>query len=125
MKWSRIVCWILQVVAALVLAQTLFFKFSGAPESVWIFSQLNAEPAGRYAAAIVELIAAVLLLIPRAAIAGAALGGMAMLGAIAAHLFRLGISVHGDGGLLLGLAVFVLFCCAGVIYLRRAGLRTS
>ncbi len=120
-----ILCWVLQIAAALILVQTLFFKFSGAPESVWIFTQLNAEPAGRYAAAILELIAAVLLLVPRTAVAGATVGAAAMLGAIAAHLLRLGISVMGDGGLLLGLAAFVLICCGGIIFLRREYIRAN
>jgi len=119
MAISQIVSWILQVSAAVVLAQTLYFKFSGAPESVWIFTQLHAEPAGRYATGILELAACVLLVVPRTIVAGAALACLLMLGALCAHVFRLGIIVMGDGGLLIGLAVFVFAACAGILFLRR------
>lgn len=119
MAVSQIVSWILQVGAAIVLAQTLYFKFSGAPESVWIFTQLNAEPAGRYAAGILELAACVLLVVPRTIVIGAALASLLMIGAVGAHIFRLGIVVMGDGGLLIGLAGFVFAACAGILFLRR------
>lgn len=120
---SKVVSWILQVSAAIVLAQTLYFKFSGAPESVWIFTQLNAEPVGRYATGILELAACVLLVIPRTAIAGAGLGALLMTGAAGAHVFRLGLAVMGDGGLLLGLALFVFCACILVLLLRREELK--
>jgi putative oxidoreductase len=103
---------ILRIVAALILLQTLFFKFTGAPESVWIFTQLGVEPWGRIGSGVIELIAAVLLLIPRTAWVGALIALGVMSGAILSHLFILGIAVQGDGGLLFGLALVVFVCCA-------------
>jgi hypothetical protein len=111
--------WVLQLVAAAILAQTLFFKFTGAPESVWIFSRLGAEPWGRIGTGVLELAAAALLLVPATATLGAGLAAALMVGAIGSHLVRLGVAVQGDGGLLFGLAVTVLACSAGVLALRR------
>lgn len=123
MKLRQIASWVLQLSAAFVLAQTLYFKFSGAPESVWIFSQLNAEPLGRYAAGVLELVACLLLVVPRTAVVGAGIGLVLMLGAMGSHVIRLGIQVMGDGGLLFGLAVYVFAACAGILFLRRGELR--
>jgi hypothetical protein len=111
--------WIAQIVAAVILAQTLYFKFTGAPESVYIFSTIGAEPWGRIGSGIMELIAAVLLLIPATAPFGGILAMGLMVGAIGAHLTRLGIVVQGDGGLLFGLAVTVFLCSLLVVWLRR------
>ncbi|HLP83734.1 MAG TPA: DoxX family protein [Phycisphaerales bacterium] len=120
-----IAAWVLQVIAAAILAQTLFFKFSGAPESVYIFSKLGVEPWGRYFAGASELVAAVLLLIPRMSIFGAAMAMGIMLGAIGSHLGPLGIVVEKDGGLLFGLAIIVFGCAAGVLALRREQVRAA
>ena len=125
MKLSNIpfaASWALQLIVAGILLQTLFFKFTGAAESVYIFSTLGAEPAGRIGSGIVELIAAILLLVPSTAVFGAALAIGLMTGAIASHLTVLGIAVKGDGGLLFTLAVTVFLSAAVVIYLRRADL---
>ncbi len=112
----------LRLIAAAILAQTLFFKFSGAEESVWIFQQLNAEPWGRLGSGVAELVCVVLLLFPRTAWLGA-LGGLGVIsGAIFSHLFLLGIEVKGDGGLLFYLAVVVFICCAVTLWLRRGEL---
>ena len=116
------VSWCLQLVAAAILLQTLFFKFSGAEESVYIFSTLGAEPAGRIGSGVAELIAAILLLVPATVPFGAALTMAVMSGAIVSHLTILGIEVKGDGGLLFGLAVTVFVSAAIVLYLRRADL---
>lgn len=114
---------LLRWTAAAILAQTLFFKFSGAEESVWIFRQLGAEPLGRIGSGIAELICVILLLLPRTAWLGA-LGGLGVIsGAIVSHLFILGIEVQGDGGLLFYLAVVVFVCCAVTLWLKRADLR--
>lgn len=110
----------LRLIAAAILGQTLFFKFTGAEESVWIFQQLGAEPWGRLGSGVAELICVVLLLIPRTAWLGA-LGGLGVIsGAIVSHLFLLGIEVKGDGGLLFYLAVVVFVCCTVTLWLRRA-----
>jgi uncharacterized membrane protein YphA (DoxX/SURF4 family) len=118
-RGQAIASWILQVVAAVILLQTLFFKFTGAEESVYIFSTLGAEPAGRIGSGIVELIAAALLLIPYTTTLGAVLALGLMAGAILSHLTVLGIEVKGDGGLLFGLAITVFLSAAIVLFLRR------
>ncbi|MCA9002401.1 MAG: DoxX family protein [Planctomycetes bacterium] len=104
--------WVLRVVAAGIFLQTLFFKFTGAPESVWIFEQLGAEPWGRIGSGVAELIAAGLILYPPTTRWGAPLGLAIILGAIGSHLTQLGIEIQGDGGLLFGLACTVCACCA-------------
>lgn len=111
--------WTLQVLVAGILLQTLFFKFTGAAESVYIFSTLGLEPWGRYASGIAELVAAGLLLVPGTAAVGAVLSIAVISGAIVSHLTVLGIEVMGDGGLLFGLAVVVLIASLGVVWLRR------
>jgi uncharacterized membrane protein YphA (DoxX/SURF4 family) len=121
-KTAAILCWAGQLVAAVILLQTLYFKFSGAEESRFIFSTLGVEPWGRIASGVVELVAAALLLYPRTAAAGAALAMGVMAGAILSHLFFLGLEVAGDGGLLFALAVVVFLCSAMVAYLRRVEL---
>jgi hypothetical protein len=113
---------VLQLVAAGILLQTLFFKFSGAEESVYIFSTLGVEPWGRLASGGVELLAAALLLVPATAAIGAALACGVMLGAIMSHLTILGIEVRGDGGLLFALALVVFVSSAVVLVLRRGDL---
>jgi hypothetical protein len=116
----QILSWVLQLTVAGILLQTLFFKFTGAEESVYIFSTLGAEPWGRIGSGIVELIAAVLLLIPATAPFGALLTMGLMMGAIGSHLTVLGIAVRGDGGLLFGLAVISFVGSALVLLIRRA-----
>jgi uncharacterized membrane protein YphA (DoxX/SURF4 family) len=112
--------WVLQLVVAAILLQTLFFKFTGAPESVYIFSTLGAEPWGRIGSGVVELVAAILVLVPATTTIGAALAMGVMAGAIMSHLTVLGLEVRGDGGLLFGLALTV-FVASGVILLLRRG----
>jgi hypothetical protein len=114
--------WLLQLVAAAILAQTLFFKFTGAEESVYIFSTLGVEPAGRIGSGVLELIAAILLLVPSTAVFGALLAIGLMTGALISHLTVLGIAVKSDGGLLFVLALIVFTSAAGVLLLRRAEL---
>ena len=115
----NVASWILQLIAAVILAQTLFFKFTGAEESKYIFTTLGAEPWGRIASGCVELIAVVLLLIPRTVTLGALLSLGVMAGAIGSHLTKLGIVVKDDGGLLFALAVTVLTCATIILVLRR------
>jgi hypothetical protein len=117
----KIACWVLQVVAAVILFQTLFFKFTGAKESVYIFSTLGMEPWGRIGSGIAELIASVLLLIPRTAVFGAILSLGVISGAIVSHLTKLGIALPavGDHGELFALAVVVFVASALVLVIRR------
>jgi uncharacterized membrane protein YphA (DoxX/SURF4 family) len=117
-RWQLWGSWALQVVVAAILLQTLFFKFTGASESVYIFSRLGIEPWGRLASGVAELVASVLLLVPGLTPAGAVLAAAIILGAIASHLTVLGIEVQGDGGLLFVLAVIVLVASLGVLALR-------
>lgn len=111
--------WAARLVAAVIMLQTLYFKFLGQPESVYIFSTLGVEPWGRIGSGIVELIASSLILIPRASWVGAGLGLGVMAGAILAHLTILGIDVQGDGGYLFFLAVAVAVSTSTILYLSR------
>ncbi|HEX6846143.1 MAG TPA: DoxX family protein [Chitinophagaceae bacterium] len=105
---ASIAPWVLRIVAALIMLQTLYFKFSGAEESVYIFSQLGMEPWGRIGTGILELIASLLILYPGTTFFGSVMAIGLMLGAIVAHLTKLGISIKDDGGLLFIYAVLVL-----------------
>ena len=113
--------WILRGIAAAILLQTLFFKFAGARESVYIFSTLGLEPWGRIGSGITELIASILLLMPRTAIYGALLSLGVITGAIASHLTTLGIALPAvdDHGELFALAVVVFLCSAAVVVMHR------
>lgn len=99
--------------------QTLFFKFSGAEESIYIFTTVGMEPAGRYGSGVAELIASILILIPATSWLGALLGLGVISGAIFFHLTKLGIEVQGDGGYLFVLAVVVFVCCAIIAFISR------
>jgi putative oxidoreductase len=127
-KGMTLVLWSLRLVAAVILLQTLFFKFTGAPESVYIFTKvgefsgLPMEPFGRIGSGIVELISAVLLMIPRTSATGAVIALGTMAGAIASHLVVLGIEVKGDGGLLFALAVIVAVSSAIIAVVERKNL---
>jgi putative oxidoreductase len=112
----------LRLVTAVILFQTLYFKFTGAPESIYIFSQLGVEPLGRWFAGVSELIAGILLLIPATQALGALMALGVISGALLSHLFVLGIVVQGDGGLLFGLAVIVFICSALIVFLKREAL---
>ncbi|MBA4054803.1 MAG: DoxX family protein [Marivirga sp.] len=107
-----------RILAALIMFQTLFFKFTAAEESVYIFTTVGMEPWGRIGIGILELIAAMLLLVPKTAFLGAFLGLGLMMGAIVMHFTRLGIVVQGDGGYLFSLAVIVALCSAYVLYVN-------
>ena len=117
---SSVIAWTLQLVVAAILLQTLFFKFTGAEESVFIFTAVGAEPWGRIGSGALELVAAVLLLIPALTPYGAVLTLALMSGAILSHLTLLGIEVKGDGGLLFALGVTCFVGSAAVLYIRRA-----
>jgi uncharacterized membrane protein YphA (DoxX/SURF4 family) len=116
---TSILQWIFRLTAAIILMQTLYFKFTGAEESVYIFSTLGIEPYGRIGSGIAELIAAILILIPRTTLFGALIGAGVMLGAIFSHLFVLGIEVKNDGGELFILAIITFLCCIALIYWNK------
>jgi hypothetical protein len=114
--------WIARLVAAFIMGQTLFFKFTGAEEARALFTTLGAEPWGRIGTGVLELIAVVLLLVPRTAALGGLFGVGLMLGAVGAHFTRLGIEVSGDGGTLFVMALVTLAASTTVTYLHRAQL---
>ena len=116
---NSILIWIVKLTAVIILVQTLYFKFTGAEESVYIFSTLGVEPYGRIGSGIIELIASILILIPRTTLLGALLGFGAMLGAIVSHLLILGIEVKNDGGTLFILAIITFLCCLVLIYNQK------
>ena len=115
----NLVSWVLQLIVAVILLQTLFFKFTGAEESVYIFTQLGAEPWGRIGSGVIELIAAVLLLTPRTVIIGAILALGTISGAMLSPLTRLGIVVKDDGGLLFVLALVVFVASVLILLIHR------
>ena len=122
METSKILSWVAQIVAAIILGQTLFFKFTGAAESVYIFQTLGMEPYGRLGSGVAELVAVILLLIPGLAALGGLLSMGILAGAIMAHLTVLGIEVQGDGGLLFALAIIAFIASATVVWIRRASI---
>ena len=111
--------WIIKLIAVVILVQTLFFKFTESEESVYIFQTLGIEPYGRIGSGFVELIASILILIPRTTLLGAILGFGTMVGAVFSHIFVLGIVVKNDGGTLFILGVITLLCCSFLIYNQR------
>ncbi len=114
-KLSLILYWSARLIAAVIMLQTLYFKFSASAESVYIFSTVGMEPWGRIGIGILELIAAVLLLINQTAWLGGCLALGLMSGAILMHLTKLGIIVEEDGGYLFLLAVIVALCSVLVV----------
>ncbi|HVI81437.1 MAG TPA: DoxX family protein [Chthoniobacterales bacterium] len=118
-KTKNIIAWICRIAAAVILLQTLYFKFTAAPESVYIFTKVGLEPWGRIGSGVAELIAAILILIPRTTWLGAGLALGVMIGAIFSHLTVLGLVVMDDGGLLFGLALAVAACSSALLFLQR------
>jgi uncharacterized membrane protein YphA (DoxX/SURF4 family) len=123
-KTLMFISWGCQIIAALIMLQTLFFKFTGAEESVYIFSTLGIEPWGRYGSGVVELLASILLFIPSFTWLGALMGLGTMSVALVSHIAVLGISVPNsdgtyDGGYLFSLALVVWVSCAILLFLYR------
>jgi uncharacterized membrane protein YphA (DoxX/SURF4 family) len=119
LSYLPIAMWILRLLAAVILLQTLFFKFTAAPESVYIFSTIGIEPWGRIGTGIMELVASILILIPATTAFGALLAIGLMSGAIFFHFTKLGISVQNDGGQLFIYALLVLFSSGILLYDNR------
>ncbi|WP_295233831.1 DoxX family protein [Sediminibacterium sp.] len=119
MKKELFISWILRILAAIILLQTLYFKFTGAAESIELFTKLGVEPVGRIGIGIIELLTGIALLIPRTVFIGAFLGTGIMVGAILSHVFVLGIASKGDGGLLFLLAIVVLICSVCLLFIHK------
>ncbi len=120
LNFSIIGIWILRLLAAVILLQTLYFKFTAAPESIYIFSKIGMEPWGRIGTGIFELIAGILILIPSTTVLGALLAIALMSGAIFFHLTKLGISVQNDGGQLFIYAVVVFVSSIALVIIYRS-----
>ncbi len=118
---TTLLFWFVRIVAALIMLQTLYFKFTGAKESIEIFTRMGMgmEPWGRFGTGVVELIASILILIPATVWLGAILSIGVISGAILSHLTILGIEVQGDGGYLFILAVTTLICSLIALFLDR------
>jgi hypothetical protein len=116
---NSIFTWIIKLTAVSILLQTLYFKFTGAEESIYIFSTLGVEPYGRIGSGVIELIASILILMPQTTLLGALMALGTMAGAIFSHLFFLGIEVKNDGGTLFILAIITFICCAILVFQNR------
>jgi len=116
MKIKTIIYWGARILAAIIMLQTLYFKFTASPESVYIFTAVGMEPWGRIGVGVIELIASIFILITATAWLGAGLALGLMAGAIGMHLTLLGIDVQNDGGQLFLYAVIVLVCSLYVIW---------
>lgn len=117
---STVFYWVARLLAALILFQTLFFKFTAAEESVFIFTAVGLEPWGRIGIGVLEFVAAILLVLPSTAWLGGLLALGLMMGAISIHVAILGIEVMDDGGYLFSLAIVVTMCALYVLYFNRA-----
>ncbi len=124
MNYRNFFLWILRLVPAVILLQTLYFKFTGHPQSVKLFTMIGMEPYGRIGSGVVELIAAVLILIPRFTGYGAILGLGMMTGALFFHLTKIGIYFDGDPVLFI-YALITFICCAALIFVHRSSLQTA
>lgn len=113
-KWEDLAHIIPRLVVAIILAQTLPFKFSGSEESVWIFTQINMEPWGRYLIGVIELIST-FLLVTNLYIAGAIISLSIISAANFLHFTKLGFIVNNDGGTLFILSIVVIFCSLWII----------
>jgi len=120
MQKGKLILWALRIIPALIMLQTLYFKFTAHPESVKLFTILGMEPWGRIGTGIAELIASILLLLPRTTLLGAVMGSGIMSGAIFFHLSnsKIGINFNGDPVLFI-YAVVCMTCCLVLIYLNR------
>ena len=119
MKYRMIILWIFRLLAALIMLQTLYFKFTAHPQSVHLFTILGMEPWGRIGIGVLELIASLLILYPRTTGYGALLGLGLMSGAIFFHLTRLGIKFDGDYGLFTYAVLTFISCAVLVLFYRK------
>lgn len=122
MKTINYISLALRLTVAIILLQTLFFKFTAHPDSVHIFTALGVEPWGRITLGIVELITAILVLLPKTQVVGMFFSLGIIIGAIASHLFVLGINVSNDGGKVFSLAILVFAASFVYLLIHRASL---
>ena len=118
LNFKTVAIWVLRILAALILLQTLYFKFTAHPQSVELFTTLGMEPYGRIGTGIFELIASILILYPRTTGIGAVLGIGLMSGAIFFHITKLGLDFGGDY-VLFTYAVITFICCAILALIYR------
>jgi hypothetical protein len=120
MKTKNIISWVLRLTVAIILLQTLYFKFTAHPDSVHIFSALGIEPWGRIGLGIVELITALLILTPKTKIIGMINSLGIIIGAVFSHLLVLGVTVGNDGGSLFTLAIIVFIASTLFLILHKS-----
>jgi putative oxidoreductase len=123
MQIKKISYWIARLLAAVIMLQTLYFKFSASEESVYIFTTVGMEPWGRIGIGVMELIASVLLLITATAWLGALIALGLMAGALGMHFTILGIEVKGDGGYLFILCLLVAICSIYILFMEQEKIR--
>ena len=123
MKVQKLLIWVLRLLAAAIMLQTLYFKFTGQPQSVHLFTLLGMEPWGRYGIGVLELIASLLILIPKTTGYGALLGLGLMSGALYFHLTKLGIVFDGDAILFTYALIAFVSCAILTLYYRRSLLK--
>jgi uncharacterized membrane protein YphA (DoxX/SURF4 family) len=116
---TKFLSWSMRILSAGILAQSLYYKFGGHPDSVYLFSLLGAEPLGRYLLGSVELVICILILIPRTTLLGALMGVGIMSGALMSHFLILGINFNGDGGKLFTLAAICFVACLIQCYILK------
>ena len=116
---GKYVYWVARLIAAFIMLQTLYYKFSGAEESIYIFTTIGFEPWGRIGIGVMELIASILLIVTPFAWLGGLIGMGLMFGAIGIHLTLIGLEVKDDGGYLFFLAIAVLLCSVYVLWVDR------
>jgi putative oxidoreductase len=124
MNTKNIISWVLRLTVAIILLQTLYFKFTAHPDSVHIFSALGAEPWGRIGLGIVELITAILILTPKTKIIGMINSLGIILGAVFSHLLVLGVNVGNDGGSLFTLAIIVFIASTLFLIIHKTEVLT-
>lgn len=119
MKKMLVFSWVLRIMIALIFIQTLYFKFTAHPDSVFIFTKLGAEPFGRIGVGFVELITSILILLPRTKILGIILSFGVICGALFSHLLVIGVETKGDNGGLFILALIVLASCIALFFVHK------
>ncbi|MFM9908665.1 MAG: DoxX family protein [Chitinophagaceae bacterium] len=119
MKPIQIALWVLRLLAAVIMIQTLYFKFTGHEQSVALFTELGMEPWGRIGTGVFELIASLLILYPRTTGIGAVLGLGLMSGAIFFHITKLGLDFGGDYGLFIYALIAFICCLLLVVYSKN------